>query len=139
MPMNKRQMTVGQVATVSVVLWILALASVLLWAHEPWRAGAVLGIGAATFSGLAGLAAVALTEGKKLNAVLLGRVTAFLFRLLLLGAGLALTFLVFHAEPMAFVLTFFPFFFVSTVLEQLLWATGRGEAPAGSPPAEIVR
>ena len=134
MRVERRGFSVAHATIVSVALWASALAIVLSRAHAPWRAGFVLGIACAAFSGLSGLMATGLTEGRKLNAVLLGRVSAFLGRLLLIGAGLGVTILVAHAEPLAFVLMFFPFFFVSTVLEQLIWATGR----SGDAPTEIV-
>ena len=137
---TRRGVTATQVSVWSSLVWLSALALVLGFTHHPWRSGLVVGLVCALVSGTAGLVATVKTEGGKLNDALLGRAIAFGIRLMLLAGGLVLTIRVLHAEPLAFVLAFFPFFFASSVLEQLVaGSASASKAPGASDAAGGAR
>ena len=127
----KRGVTAGLAATVSVVLWTTALALVLAYARFPWRSAMVVGLVCALLSGTTGMLATVMTEGQSLNAALLGRAVSFLVRMMLLAGGLIVTIRILNAQPLGFVLMYFPLFFLSSLLEQLVsWSMRTEKTPA---------
>jgi hypothetical protein len=126
-------------AFVGVLVWAMALACAIFFARGDWRPGLVTGAVAGGAGGLAGLVMLGGVLDKTATAALAARSIAFLVRLMLIALGLVVTVRVYKGEPMAFVFSFFPLFFVFTGLEQLvsIWGTATvAPAPERRPQGE---
>jgi hypothetical protein len=125
-----RGFTPAQAAALSLTLWISAFALVLAFAHATWKSAQEVGVIAAALSGAMGLLLQRVVSGRSLNVVLTGRVAAMLFRLGLLAGAMVYTIKSMQGDPLGFVVTFFPLFFLSTAIEHFTTAVpGR---PAGA-------
>lgn len=127
---GRRGFTVAHAGLVSALSWIVALTLSLTVSSGLWRTGLLVGVIVAIVSGAAGLVLTARAENGNVNAALLSRVVGFLFRMLLIAGGLVVTIRGLRAEPLGFVLGYFPLFFLSTALEQLVFWSSRAETPS---------
>jgi hypothetical protein len=133
MPMGAgwRGFTYAQAVAISVTLWLATLALVFRVEQDTWRVGLEVGVAAAAISGVVGFVLHGLSNGRSFNVVLASRLLAIMFRFSLLAVTTVFTIKLLHSEPLGFVMTFFPLFFVSVALEQFI-ASHDAETPTAA-------
>jgi hypothetical protein len=116
---------------VAVAVFLLGLAATWGLVTGEWRRVVALGVVCSGVGGAAGLWMVGRVRGGHVNALLAAKSQTFGIRAVLVAIGLVVTTRVWHGDPIAFVVGFFPLFMVFSVLEQWV-ALSRPKPPAAS-------
>lgn len=117
---KKPTWTTPRATIVAVVVCVVELVLILALGPEQMRFSLITGLLAGALSGFAGLVFVSRTLDGGINAMLKAFVFGFLMRAVLLAVGLVFVIRTPGSEPLAFVGSFFPLFFVFAALEVLV-------------------
>lgn len=117
---KKPTWTTPRATVIAVVVCVVELVLIFAFGPEPMRFSLLTGLLAGALAGFGGLAFVSRMLDGGINAMLKAVVFGFMLRAVLVAVGLVIVMRTPDSEPLAFVGTFFPLFFVFATLEALV-------------------
>lgn len=117
---KKPTWTVPRATIAGVAVCVVELVLIFALGPAPMRFSLLTGLLAGALAGFGGLAFVSRTLNDGINGMIKAVVFGFLLRVVLVAIGLVVVMRTPDAEPLAFVGTFFPLFFVFAALEVLV-------------------